>query len=300
MGYRSVVQTFSQRVRKPWLAAGLALAFGLMLYRYLGALEQQAQQRTQVIGAAVLVCDVPAGTVITQQMLATEALPASELPINWIDGLSAIGAVAALDLAAGTVLTQDKVSFPQQESGDTSSVSELTMEHSGKSFTVSVSAAEARNLGAGDLVDLLAVFPARGRASDQSVLIARSVPVVGVSGVELSQEDSGQTYGGYGEGSARLTVAADDETVHRLALADAFGRIRVVQLGVSDVGPPDEREAAGLTLDSILHVDKASLRWMTDDAFDRVETGETSNPQKEADDGVTVIRGTKVTKVRVP
>ena len=235
-------------LRKPWVAGVLALVFAVMLYFYLAQLESTGEG--VVARVAVLVEDVAAGTTITGDHILLETRPVAQLPLGWIDGLVVAGMITATDLSAGSVLTRDHLEFAahedDQREGDSSGLP------GGKHFVVSVPTRQARHLQRGQLVDIIGIFPARIDASEQSVVIASQVEVVDVLGSDYG-EGVPLSYPGLSE-TTQLVLSVDDVTVHRLALADAFGQLRVVSLG-SAADSLAGRVTSAITLESLLQLD---------------------------------------------
>lgn len=242
----------SPLARKRFLAVATAIIFSLMLYAYLGQMEQRASVEG-LVPVPVLAVDVPKGTIITPELLHISLQPLAELPYAWISDAEAIGRVVTQDLTAGTILTGVHLEQSAVNSAEEPGFGEIVRPRSNGDgiFTIGVSASDAADLVRGDHIDLIGVFPARTGKSEQTVLLAERVEVVHVFSEQ--SEDDGNFYGWPQPTGVTLTISTDRETVHRLALADEFGKIRVIKRS-SGLSQKKETASAdeGITLDSVL------------------------------------------------
>ncbi len=274
-------------LRRPWTAMALAVAFAALLYAYLGSLESRSGGPI-VARVPVLTTDVAAGEQITAGLIELRVLPLAQVPDNWVDGLAVVGMVTTCDVRAGSILTGDVVCSSTNAG---SKHGNTLLAHDGKEFIISIPTAEAQTIEPGERIDLIGVFPARGGAGEQSVLVAQSVEVLRVSGAGTG--DGSDAANSYLSDSARLTVVVDDSTVHRLALADAFGQLRAVRLGSTVQFDAGQTSGSPITLNSLLEVDR---KWV---GGDQVAAPALESKGREKG-SVTVIRGTQVSTVSVP
>lgn len=281
--------------RKKLFAAVVAVVFGLVLFTYLGQVEERAVMES-MISVPMLTADVTKGTVITPDLLQISLVSLVDQPDRWISGIEAIGKVAAENLPAGTILTGDHlVDLPLASEREKDPKKDPPNEAEfDKLFSVSVPRQEVAGLAPGDCIDLVGVFPSRSGRAEQSVLLAEQVRVFEISDLTTC-DGEGDVYEWPQTSVIMLTVGTDQETVYRLALAEEFGKIRVIKDNVSTEGAtgPSSR---GLTLDSLLQTDSTSSH--VHRGGGSTASGTTNAIPRASK--VTVIKGTKVTHPSVP
>ncbi len=143
-------------------AALLAVLGSLMLYGYLHGLEARTARNGELLSIPVASVPIPAGTVITGEMLEPVDFPGLYvLPTMLLDVGRAAGMVALHDMAAGDPILETSVSANGQGGR-----AALMLDEGRRAYPLALAENQVplSDLRAGDRVDLIFV-PPEGRAS---------------------------------------------------------------------------------------------------------------------------------------
>lgn len=205
---------------------GAACTF-VSFHRYVTWLRSQIPAGG-LVPVVVAARDIEAGEVIGRNVLRTARAPAGVAPKGALRSVrSAVGSVAAVFLEEGQTLTARTIG----REGPSALVPRGMRAYDLPADFGSGSALVPRQ---GDRVDVIATFPGdgTGEAMSRTVLSWRTVAGFASGGGGPDSSDSMGAGSGFGEAgsgsSGRITLLVTPEEAERLAMAESFGRIRVV------------------------------------------------------------------------
>lgn len=212
------------------VAGVLALGTGVLTFNYLssvGHANAPVAQRTVLVAAKT----IPARSIVTADMLATAQRPSSGVdPDALVVPASAVGAIAANDIPAGSALTTSKLlraaatTFPGRVGRGMRAVA----------IPVDRVKGVSNLLSPGDRVDVIAVTTPRNESVPKAVTIIRGARVLSI-GQSIDATATGTPApdtGSYGSATATLEVTPQQATL--LALADLNTTLRLA------LRPPNE------------------------------------------------------------
>jgi pilus assembly protein CpaB len=168
------------------VAVVLAIGTGILTLRYLGSLNQQAQQQQQQVALKPVVIvnkDVPARSKITPDELTTVSRPADSVPQQAIvDPKQAVGDVALVTIPQGSVITATIIGAPAAV-GIT-----YRLKPGMRAITIPVDRvkAVAGLIQPGDKVDVIAAVPRGPGIPPKAYTIIRGATVLAVN-TEIEQ-----------------------------------------------------------------------------------------------------------------
>ena len=217
-------------LRRRWplastILVGIAVLLAGSAFVLVRGYQERVEARHPAVGRPVAtvtaLTDLPRGTVLTADMLATSSVPAEFVPPGAIvDAAPVEGRVLAADVKAGEILTQFRLA-------GTAVGPVAALVPDGLRAVVVPSGVPASALRPGDRVDVYATY---GGGQPHTELVASELEVVRILG------DDAATGAGIGgtpadDPGAAVVLLVDDDAAARLAYARAFGQLLIAIMG---------------------------------------------------------------------
>jgi Flp pilus assembly protein CpaB len=196
-------------------------------HRYVGWLRSQIPAGG-LVPVVVAARDIEAGQVVGPGVLRTALVPAGVVPKGALRSVrSAVGSAATVFVEEGQTVTARTIG----REGPSALLPRGMRAYDLPADFGSGSLVPRQ----GDRVDVIATFPgdATGEATTRTVLSGTTVAGFASGGGGSDSMGAGSGFGEAGSGSSgRITLLVTPEEAERLAMAESFGRIRVVLASV--------------------------------------------------------------------
>jgi len=217
----------------------MAIIVGIAVYFFASSLEQNINSESNDLGQVVVaVSDIPANTLITEDMVELAELPSQSINYR---------AVTSLDQVLGKItkyplLTQEQVLSPDLlEKGTENGSLSYTLDDGKRAISVSVDDVSGVSgyIAQGDFVDVAAtviLYDETGKSYTASTLIAENIPVLKTGVKQLSSTDS------ISESYTTVTLCATPEQALKINYAATNGSLCLILRPVLDnkvVNPPN-------------------------------------------------------------
>ena len=209
------------------IAVICGLIAGLLTYVYLRSVQQRVRPEEVVQKIAVVTPteEIPAGTVIRDEMLATIELPEGEVTPGVAHSAQQVTSCVSIEkLPAGQPIRLSRLRSPDQLS--------YRVPEGMRAVTVAIDpvAGVAGFLKAGDRVDVIATFEIGEAAMTRTILQNVELLALGTIAAPVEQKPAKE---GEGEVEAKpeeqpnATLAVDPEQAQKLVLSEARGKLRL-------------------------------------------------------------------------
>jgi pilus assembly protein CpaB len=173
----------------------LALLVALLLFSYLNRLERQVGEKSSIVVADQ---DIPAGTMITEDMLTYDEIPTAYIRRSYLtDTRRAVGTFTVIYIGEG-----DPVQWSALGQG-------LRLEHGMRAMTIDVNRVTGVGglLGPGDRVDVIVSYVTAEAETNKTELLWQDVEVLAV-GTATAPEPPAGTVGLLGPASSDRTASS--------------------------------------------------------------------------------------------
>jgi Flp pilus assembly protein CpaB len=217
-------------LRRRWPMASkvliaLAVVLGGLAFVVVRGYQDRVEALRPVVGQPVATVtaatDLTRGTLLTDEMLHTSAVPEGFVPPGAVgDAASVVGRVLTADIEAGEILTRSRLAEPE-----VGPVAALVPD--GLRAVVVPSGVPRDTVRAGDRLEVYATY---GGGRPHTELVASGLEVVRIlaEGTTVGAGIGGTTTGDAG---VALVLLVDGDAAARLAYARAFGQLQIAILG---------------------------------------------------------------------
>jgi Flp pilus assembly protein CpaB len=207
--------------------AALAAVLAAAAFSIVHAERQRYAALRPAVGPPVAVVvartSMPRGSVLTAGNLESREVPEAFAPPGALPSIErSVGRVLAADMAAGEVVTRTRLV--------TARAGPLAGLVPGGLRAVALAAAVPAGLAAGDRIDVLASYPAEGRAYTETVGFALEV-------LRVDAPAAGGLVAAPSRGGRTVIVLTTPDVAERLATAIAFAVVQVTVVGPDELPP---------------------------------------------------------------
>lgn len=221
------------------LSICMAIVVGFAVYLFASSIKQDIKSQSSDTGQVVVAAtDIPANTLITEDMIQIVKLPSQGINFR---------ATTSLDQVVGKItkyplLTQEQILSPNlMEKGKEDGSLSFTLEDGRRAISVAVDDVSGISgfITKGDFVDIVAnviVYDAAGSSHTASTLIAENILVIQTGIKQLKSTDS------VSEGYTTVTLSATPEEALKINYAATTGKLCLILRPILDnkvVNPPN-------------------------------------------------------------